>query len=100
MAVLNISRRRRGVAVSSITHLEKHVSKLEPRKSFHKDEVAIKGFIKRLENLDADFKGYHCSVVELYPIYTSAISRLRVGFCFKPVVLLTGFKCVYTTVHA
>ena len=27
--------------------------------------MAIKGYIKRLENLDADFKGFHCSVIEL-----------------------------------
>ena len=29
------------------------------------DEVAIKGYIKRLENLDADFKGFHYSVIAL-----------------------------------
>ena len=27
--------------------------------------MAIKGYIKRLENLDADFKGFHCSVIDL-----------------------------------
>ena len=27
--------------------------------------MAIKGYIKRLENLDADFKGYHCSLIDL-----------------------------------
>ena len=31
----------------------------------HKGKVAIKGFIKRLENLDADFKGYYCSIIDL-----------------------------------
>ena len=66
MAELNIARRRRGVAFSSITRLEKHVLDLEgEEKLSHKDEVAIKGYIKRLENLDADFKGFHCSVIDL-----------------------------------
>ena len=32
---------------------------------FHKDEVAIKGYIKLLENLDTHFKGYYCSVIDL-----------------------------------
>ena len=66
MAKLNIARRRRGVAISSIIHLEKHVLELEAKEKLsHKDEVAIKGYTKRLENLDADFKGYHCSVIDL-----------------------------------
>ena len=44
MAELNIARRRRGVAISSITHLEKHVVKLEAKeKLLNKDKVAIKG---------------------------------------------------------
>ena len=63
---LPIAKRRRGVAISSITRLEKHVIELEAKEKLsHKDEVAIKGFIKRLENLDADFKGYHCNVIDL-----------------------------------
>ena len=46
--------------------LEKHVLELEGKQKLsHKDEVAIKGYIKRLENLDADFKVYYCSVVDL-----------------------------------
>ena len=66
MAELNIARRRRGVAISSITRLEKHVVELEGKGDLsHKDEVAIKGYIKRLENLDADFKGYHCTIIDL-----------------------------------
>ena len=63
---LPISMRRRGVAVSSITHLEKHVIELEAKdKLMHKDLVAIKGFIKRLESLDTDFKLYHCNVIDV-----------------------------------
>ena len=31
----------------------------------HRDEVAIKGYIKRLESLDADFKGFHCTVIDV-----------------------------------
>ena len=31
----------------------------------HRDEVTIKGYIKRLENLDASFKGFHCNVIDL-----------------------------------
>ena len=27
--------------------------------------MAIKSFIKRLENLEADFKRYHCNVIDL-----------------------------------
>ena len=27
--------------------------------------MAIKGYIKRLENPDADFKGFHCRVIDL-----------------------------------
>ena len=30
----------------------------------------------------------------IYPVYTSVISRFRVGYCFKPLVLLTSFRCV------
>ena len=33
----------------------------------------------------------------LYPVYTGGINRFRVGFCFKPLVRLIGFRCVYTT---
>ena len=66
MAELNVARRRRGVASSSITRLEKHVFDLEGKGDLsHKDEVAIKGYIKRLENLDKDFKGYHCTIIDL-----------------------------------
>ena len=66
MAELNIARRRRGMAISSIIHLEKHVLDLEGKeKVSHKDEAAIKGYIKRLENLDTDFKGFDCSVINL-----------------------------------
>ena len=65
MAELNIASRHRGVAFSSITRLEKHVLDLQGKESYLKDEVAIKGYIKRLENLDTDFKRFHCSVVNL-----------------------------------
>ena len=66
MSELSIARRRRGVAISSITRLEKHVAELEDKEKLsHKDQVAIKGYIKRLDNLDADFKGYHCKVIDL-----------------------------------
>ena len=42
MAELNIARRRRGVAISSITRLEKHTLELEAKeKLLHKDEEAI-----------------------------------------------------------
>ena len=45
------------MAILSITHLDKHVLDLEGKEKLsHKDEVAIKGYIKRLENLDADFR--------------------------------------------
>ena len=30
----------------------------------HKDEVAIKGYIEKLENLQANFKGFHCSSMD------------------------------------
>ena len=60
------ARRWRGVALSSITHLEEHVIDLEAKdKLMHKDLVAIKGFIKRLASLDVHFKGYHCNVIDL-----------------------------------
>ena len=52
------------MAISSMTHLKKHVLEMEAKeKLLHKDAVAVKGFIKRLENLDAGFKGYHCNVI-------------------------------------
>ena len=54
------------MAISSITRLEKHVLELEEKEKLsHKDAVAIKGYIKRLENLDSDFKGFHCSAIDL-----------------------------------
>ena len=54
------------MAISSITRLEKHVHDLEEKERLsHKDEVAIKGCIKRFENLDSDFKGFHCTIVDL-----------------------------------
>ena len=63
---LPIAKRHRGVAISSITCLEKHVIELEVKEKLsHKDEVASNGFIKRLENLDAGFKGYHCNIIDL-----------------------------------
>ena len=65
-AELNIARRRKGVAISSIIRLEKHVLELEGKETLsHKDEVAIKGYIKHLDNPDADFKGHHCSIIDL-----------------------------------
>ena len=58
MEELNVARRCRGLAISSITCLEKHVLELEGKEKLsHKDQVAIKGYVKRLENLDSDFKG-------------------------------------------
>ena len=54
------------MALSSITHLQKHVVDLEEKdKLMHKDLVAIKGFIKRLESLDTDFKVYHRNIIDL-----------------------------------
>ena len=54
------------MAFSSITRLEKHVVNLEEKdKLMHKNLVAIKGFIKRLESLDAGFKEHHCNVIDL-----------------------------------
>ena len=54
------------MAISLITRLEKHVIELEGKEKLsHKDEVAMKGYIKRLENLDNDFKGFQCSVIDL-----------------------------------
>ena len=62
---LPIARRRRGVALSSITRLENHVIDLEAKdKLTHENLIAIKGLIKRLESLDADFKGYRCKVID------------------------------------
>ena len=61
-----ITRRHRGVALSSITRLKKYVIDLEAKdKLSHKDVVAIKSFIKRLYDLDADFKRYHCNIIDL-----------------------------------
>ena len=54
------------MAISSITWLEAHVLDLEAKeKLLHKDVVADKGFIKRYENLHADFKAYHCNIINL-----------------------------------
>ena len=54
------------MAFSSITRLEKQVVDPEEKKKLtHKDLVAIKGFIKRVESLDNDFKEYHCNVIDL-----------------------------------
>ena len=54
------------MALSSITHLEKHIVDLENKeKLMHKDLVVIKGFIKRVESRDADFKEYHCNIIDL-----------------------------------
>ena len=66
MAEVNIARRRRGVAIWSNTCFEKHALELEGKESLsHKDEMAIKVYIKRLQNLDTDFKVYHCSDIDL-----------------------------------
>ena len=66
MDEFNIARRLRGVAISSITHLKKLVFKLEAKEKLsHKDVLAVKGSIKRLVNLNADFKRYHCSIINL-----------------------------------
>ena len=64
MAELITARRRRGVAISSITQLEKHVLELEGKESLsYRHKIAIRGYIKHLENLDPDFKGFHCTVI-------------------------------------
>ena len=69
MAEINIARRRRGLAISSITQLEKHVLNLEAKEKLsYKDEVAINGYIKCLDNLDADFKGFLYSVIDLVEV--------------------------------
>ena len=48
----------------SITRLENPVLELEAKERLsHKDEMAIKGFIERLESLDADIKGYCCNII-------------------------------------
>ena len=57
------------MVISSITRLEKHVLKLEAREKLEfKDAVAVNGFIKRLECLNAGFMGYHCNVIDLISI--------------------------------
>ena len=49
----------------SIIHLEKPVLELEAKEKLSlKDKVAIKGFIERLESLDADIKGYYCNIID------------------------------------
>ena len=54
------------MTLSPITRLEKHVVDLEEKEKLtQKDLLAIMGFIKRLENLDADFKEYHSNVIDL-----------------------------------
>ena len=63
---LHTAKRRRGVALSSITRLQKHVADLEAKDRLsRKDLVNVKGFIKRLESLDSDFKEHHSTVVDL-----------------------------------
>ena len=62
---LPIAQRRRGMALSSITCLEKHVINLEEKEKLtHKDLLVIKSFTKRLESPDTDFKKYHCNITE------------------------------------
>ena len=54
------------MAISSITCLKKHVLNLKDKDSLsHQDEVAIKGYLKRLEDLDSEFKSYHSTIMDL-----------------------------------
>ena len=84
MAELNIARKCKGMAISSITCLEKYVPKLEVKeKILRKDELAINGYIKRLKILDTDFKGYHCSIIDLVEEDEKAVAilGLRIDRC-------------------
>ena len=63
---LSTARRRRGVVRASITHLEGRVVDLESKRELTADDVrSAQHLLQKLNSLEADFKTYHLSVVDL-----------------------------------
>ena len=59
-------RARRGVVRGSVTRLEDKVAKLEKKETLtDKDRQSIVRALKRLQELNEEFKTYHYSIVEL-----------------------------------
>ena len=62
---LTTARRRRGVVRASVTRTEEHVAILKVKQDlWHADQPAIQHVLKKLEELDAEFKKYHYAIVE------------------------------------
>ena len=65
-AKLTSARRRRGVVRASVTRLQDCINIPKVKQDLsHTDQLAIQRLLKRLEELDAEFKKYHYAIVEL-----------------------------------
>ena len=63
---LTTNRKCRGVVCASITRLDGRISKLEGKhKLLAADRCSAQTLLARLNELDADFKSYHLSTVDL-----------------------------------
>ena len=59
-------RKRRGVSRASITRIESRLSELEGKITMSPgDHTAAQRLLKKLDELDADFKSYHFSIIDL-----------------------------------
>ena len=65
MAELTSAKRRRGMVRGSVTPLEDRIKALEFKHDLScTDQLAIQRLLKKLEELDAEFKKHHYAVVE------------------------------------
>jgi hypothetical protein len=63
---LSHNRKRRGVARASVTRLENRVNDLEAKPELDVGDRAMAlQLMKRLSDLDAEFKGHHFSIIDL-----------------------------------
>ena len=60
-----LARKRRGIARASITRFEECIVKFEDKIELKaSDHTSIQCMVKRLENMDADFKQHHMALIE------------------------------------
>ena len=63
---LSTRRKRRGVVRASVTRLDSRVSELERKKKTSPGDLATaQCFLRKLDELDEEFKSYHLSIVDL-----------------------------------
>ena len=63
---LSTARKRKGVVQASITHLDSRVAELESKEDLTAaDRLAAQHLLQKLNSLEAEFRSYHLTVVDL-----------------------------------